>query len=232
MMRNKLFIMLMAAILLISVGTASAQRLIYVVENDSNAPEDLYEYATGPIYLTGMPNGEVWAESRIMVHNTLDTTVSYTNPKIHILGDGEEKVIDHCKVTPKEVPPDGYALLSFSSTDIQADMEKDLQFFASFDVEQERIAAAYYGIGRATLEKSQYSEGLHMRIDLSDLPKGVYTAIFFAMTEDYAYIWAEETTQDTAENPILSAEIEDYEVELFRKDGIELANASAVIYAR
>lgn len=222
--------LLLAAMLLIS-ATAAAERYLHEVYEQEGAEAGAYEYTPGTLYATVADLGVNRIEARILVRNLESQPVTFEGSTIIACTDGRIEVVDRCIVEPDSVPPEGYALLTFSD-ELTLPLRADTKYYANIKTAYATDAPVYIGVGDAYLEKSKYDDSLFMRRPLDDLPLGLYTVILVAMTDDRDFLWAEDTTQNTKDSILMSQGIEYYEVQLFRKAGLEPTDVDIVVYQR
>ena len=227
-MKRIVMSLLLAAMLLIG-ATATAERYLHEVHEQEGAEDGTYEYVPGTLYSTVSDSGLNRIEARILIRNLEDRTVTFEGSTIIACTDGRVEVIDRCFAEPDSVPPGGYALLTFSD-DLKLPLRADTTYSADIKTTYATDAPVYIGVGDAYLEQSKYGEALFMRRPLDDLPLGLYTTILYVTTADRDFLWAEDTTQNTADNILMSQGLEDYEVQLFRNAGMDPVDADIVVY--
>lgn len=219
-MKRAILCVLVALQLLIG-GAAHAERRLFIVEFNPNGYYDV----TGAMAWVSdtVVDGEYNVEGRVVIQNTSDEILAFPEGELWLY-DNEKAVarIPAITVTPESLEPEGFALLTFSALGIQLGEFEKPAIWISCKPYRGEAKEMYCGMGKGWFEKSQYSEGGRMKMDIAELPKGKYDINLIAIDKNGYFVWAEDCSINTELGTVVSQGIEDYEIKLFREFGFDL----------
>lgn len=219
-MKRVILCVLLAAQLLIG-GMALAERQLFVVKSNPNG----YYTVTGAMAWVSdtVIDGEYHVEGRVVLQNMSDEILAFPEAELWLY-EGEKAIakIPAVTVTPESLEPEGFALLTFSGLGIQLGGFEDPAIWVSCKPYRGEAKEMYCGVGKGWFEKSQYSDGGRMKMDISELPEGKYDINLIAIDKNGYFVWSEDCAINTELGTVVSQGIEDYEIKLFKDFGFDL----------
>lgn len=218
----KRVVLCVLVVLQLLIGSAAqAERRLFIVESDPNGYYDV----TGAMAWVSdtVVDGEYNVEGRVVIQNTSDEILTFPEAELWLYDD--EKAVARMPtitVTPESLEPEGFALLTFSGPGVRLGEFEQPAIWISCKPYRGEAKEIYYGMGKGWFEKSQYSEGGRMKMDIAELPKGKYDINLIAIDKNGYFVWAEDCSINTELGTVVSQGIEDYEIKLFREFGFDL----------
>lgn len=217
---KRVILCLLVAVQLLIGGAAMAERLLVELEINTGPG---YKQIGGMGYLSSaMIEGRYNFEGRVVLQNKSKENVTFCDSVLYIMHHGVEVArITPSRVSPASTGPDGFALLTYSAMDILMPDLKDIQTVmtrnkACLEYERQMFVGTKYG----TVERSEYSDALRLKLDIAEIDKGVFTVILVALDDSGQMLWAEDVIVDRGEEPAAYVDLEGYELKLFEENGL------------
>ena len=227
-MKRIILLVLIAAILLIGVS-AMAEMLLYEISLSDN---QYFVNRGGIAYISGPDiTGKYRVEGRVLLQNTKKYCLRYQEPTLYIYQNGKYAAeLPAVMVAPDSTPPKGFTLLKFSGADVELNGYEGIKLSIISNVQRTEEKEAYLGWRSGRLEQYEFSDGLRMCVDISDLDDGVYSVNLIAFDENGQLAWAEDTHANREYFEEVNWGIEDYEIKLLRENGKEPVAVYGAVY--
>ena len=229
-MKRVILCVLLAAQLVIG-SIAMGERRLYEIETVKN---QYYVCRGGVAYLSdSFGEGNYRLEGRILLQNISKRYLGYDMPVLYVYQNNKKIAeIPAVTVTPKSTAPKSMSLLSFSGLGVPLNSFDGIKLSIISNVHSVKEKEKYIGMGSGELEESEYSDGLRISKDISDLKQGIYVVNLIVFDEQGRFVWGEDVTVNRELYDEANNALQDYEVELLRDNGLNPAVVYGEIYRK
>lgn len=215
---KRMILCVLVAVQLLVGGTAMAERRLFEI---STIKTRYYVPRGGIAYISdSIREGDYRIEGRILLQNISKGNVGYDNPVLYVYQNNQKIAeIPAVTVTPKSAAPRSFTLISFSESEVPLSGFDGIRLSIFSNVYPAKEKEKYIGISSGDIEKTEYAAGLRVSKDISELKKGTYVVNLIVFDEQGNFVWGEDVTANREHYSEVSNALQDYEVELFEKNG-------------
>lgn len=216
---KRVILCVLVAVQLLIGGTSMAERRLFEI---STIKTQYYVPRGGIAYISdSIKEGDYRVEGRMLLQNTFKGNVGYDNPVLYVYQNNQKIAeIPAVTVTPKSAAPRGFTLISFSEPGVCLSGFDGIKLSILSNVYPAKEKEKYIGISSGELERAEYAAGLRISKDISDLKKGIYVVNLIVFDEQGNFVWGEDATVNREYYSEVSNALQDYEIELFEKNGL------------
>lgn len=228
---KRVILCLLVAVQLLIGGAAIAERRLYEI---STIKTRYYVPRGGVAYVSdSVKEGDYRIEGRILLQNISKGNIGYEEPTLYVYQNNQKIAeIPAVTVTPKSAVPRSFTLISFSELGVPLNGFDGIRLSIFSNVYPTEVKEKYIEMGSGEIERTEYTAGLRISKDIRTLKKGIYVVNLLVFDDQGRFVWGEDVTANREYYTEASNALQDYEVELFEKNGLIPSKVYGEIYRK